>query len=120
MRLGYISINPDGSWKETSPNVSTTHIKDTNMALKKLQKEFLIKSINALDNIPLDEREQSCMTFAVPREKIDEAKGMIKEFRRKLAHYLNSAPNKDRVYSLLVSFFPLDLDRSKESGHETR
>jgi len=108
VRLGLVEIDNQGLWKDSSGGQTTTVTGNfTNSALKKLQKEFLQKAVEAIDNIEINYRDQSSVTFSANKKKITEAKEVVKDFRRKLATLMTSVDEKDEVYNLTISLFPL-------------
>lgn len=106
MRLGFLS-DDKGTLKDVSGEITTTGNEFTSIALRNLQKQILRKAIHSLDEVPLEERDQTSMTMAVDSRRMPEAKRRIKEFRRELSAYLESGDQKDRVYNLAISLYPV-------------
>jgi len=79
----------------------------TSKELMDIQKQFLLKSVEALDSIPLEDRDHSGVTIAVSREQIGKAKKLIKEFRRKFIQIMERGNPKNSVYQLAISYYPL-------------
>lgn len=79
----------------------------TSKAHRDQQQQILEGAIQALSDIPIDLRSQSSMTIAIDSKKIDEAKELIKSFRRELGRLLSSSENLDEVYQLSVSLYPV-------------
>ena len=65
--------------------------------------------MKALEETPIEERDQSTICMAINTEQIPEVKERIKKFRRELDAYLVEADSKDRVYHLSISFYPVSL-----------
>jgi plasmid maintenance system antidote protein VapI len=112
VRLELLKVTKKGDWIATSGGNSTIGNEFSTIALRKLQKQFLEKSIQALESVPIDQRDHSGMTFAVNLNDLPELKKRIKTFRRELCEYAERNPRPDEVYQLAVSFFP--LSRIKE------
>jgi uncharacterized protein (TIGR02147 family) len=116
-RVGLIEVNDDGTWTETlGDNTTTINIDYTNAALRGLQKQVLEHSLRALESIPKQLRDHTCMTMAINMEDLPEAKSRIKSFRQDLMSYLQrngSRPNE--VYQLAVSLYPLTKLETKKS-----
>jgi uncharacterized protein (TIGR02147 family) len=110
-RVGLISETA-GRWQINGFN-TTTNNNFTNEALKKLQKQFLEKAIQALDEVPYQERDQSGMTMAVSSDRLEKAKEKIKKFRRDLMDFLEGGEEKDRVYQLTISLFPVSYNNKE-------
>ncbi|MFL5813469.1 MAG: TIGR02147 family protein [Bdellovibrionia bacterium] len=107
VRLELLEITKKGDWIATSGGNSTIGNEFSTIALRKVQKQFLEKSIQALETVPIEKRDQSGMTFAVNLNDLPQLKQKIKNFRRELCEYAERNPSPDEVYQLSVSFFPL-------------
>jgi len=86
---------------------TTTKIPGTSPALKRLQKEILSAAARAMDEVPIEKRDQSGITMAIDSSKLPEAKERIKRFRRELMEFLQEG-NRDSVYQLAVALFPVE------------
>jgi uncharacterized protein (TIGR02147 family) len=102
-----------GKWQVDNENNSVIPKQKTTIDHQRLQKQFLAKAINALDNIPIEQRDQSGVTIAIPADRVDKMKKLIKEFRKKAANMLRQPGKKTAVYQLSISFFPLVQPKSK-------
>lgn len=107
IRLGYIKISKNGKWSAKDTGTTTLGTKDTDEALRKMQKQILEKAIAALENVSVSKRDQSGMTMAISSDRLPEAKLKIKKFRRELCTYLEGGKVKDSVYQLSLSLYPL-------------
>lgn len=87
---------------------TTVKTPGTSSAMKRLQKEILTRASKAVDEIPIEQRDQSGVTMAVNSAMLPVAKERIKTFRRELAALLQEGDVRDRVYQLSVSLFPLE------------
>lgn len=106
-RLGLIEITPEGKWVDKNPFFSTIEPNVTSAALRANQKQILGKAIDALDNTPLSQRDQTSITFAVDSSHLDAAKARIKEFRRDMLEFMQNGSENDAVYALTIGLFPL-------------
>lgn len=79
----------------------------TSKAHREQQKQILEGAIDALENVPIEYRSQSSITMAIDCEKLDEAKELIKNFRRDLGRLLSTSSNLTDVYQLSVSLYPV-------------
>lgn len=70
--------------------------------------QILSKADQALDLVPISERDYSSMTMAIDATKIDEAREKLRNFRREFCKDIQQGEHKDRVYCLSIQFFPLD------------
>ncbi len=107
-RLKIIKRVSDNSFKVVSNNFySNIESKFTQSAGKKFIKDILLKSLEALDDVDREERDHSTITMSFPRKDMPAAKDMIKKFRRKFLANFDKSSDKNDVYTLSVSFFPL-------------
>jgi uncharacterized protein (TIGR02147 family) len=113
-RVGILERTETG-WKNATGNNTTTGNSFTTVAFRKLQKSVLEKAIVALENLPLDKRDQSSITMAVDSRKLPEAKKRIQKFRRELMQFLQTEGEPDQVYHLSVSLYPV----TNLTGHES-
>jgi len=121
LHFNMITLNSEGQWLNTAGNTTTLSIQNTNQALKQLQINILSNAQQAIQNIPINKRDQSAVTFAFDEELIDDVKTKLKEFRRSLADYLQAkSKNKTNVYQLTMSLFPISHceNNKKDLNHD--
>ena len=105
LRLGLLEKNAKDQLKRTKAFLATpSDISDK--SLRKYHTEMMNKAIRSLESQTVDKRDITSFTFTVDTKKIPEAKKMIRDFRRKLAAFLET-PNGDSVYQLNVQLFDL-------------
>jgi uncharacterized protein (TIGR02147 family) len=105
IRLGLIEV--DGSvFRSVEANLTTTHDVDS-VALKLSHKQSLQQAIEALDEVPVFERDITSITMAVDTSKLPLAKEMIRQFRRKLCALLENSSSRNEVYNLNVQLVPV-------------
>lgn len=107
IRLDYIRVKPKGSWELREGFSTTLGTELSASALRKMQKQILEMAILALDNVPVEKRDQTAMTMAIDTSLIPQAKEKITKFRRELCSFLESGKKKDGVYQLSVSLYPV-------------
>ncbi len=103
-----------GNWSITGQN-TTMGNRFTAPAFRQLQKQVLEKAQEALEEIPFEVRSQTSMTMAIDSMRIEEAKDLINEFRRKFTALMQSEGSADTVYHLGVSFYPVSKMESAEN-----
>lgn len=120
-RLRLLRIEKDGSWVDETKGFSSHVPKPeiTSLPLRRHQREILEEAIEALEDFPVEKRDQSSMMMATSLERMAEAKQKIKKFRRELCEFLESAKDKDSVFQLSISLFPV-VEESKEEKHSKR
>ncbi len=115
VRVDLLEITPEGKWKDLTGGTSTTTGNPfTAAAFKKLQRQVLEKAITAIDEVPMEERDQSSVTMAIDSSLLPEAKERIKLFRRDLGKFLSKGEKRDSVYQLGISLYPLTKNVSEE------
>lgn len=77
-----------------------------NPALRKANRQNLELATEALEQVPLDQRDFTAITLCMDPDKIDHARKMIKNFRRNFNRVMESGQKKD-VYKLCIQLFPL-------------
>jgi uncharacterized protein (TIGR02147 family) len=118
-RLDFIEINTDGSWKILDGfNRTTIGTELTAAALRKMQKQIIEKSLVALEEVSIEKRDQTSMTMAIDSSLLPEAKKRITKFRRELCSFLESGPNRDQVYQLAVSLYPVTAIMNSNGGNK--
>jgi uncharacterized protein (TIGR02147 family) len=104
-------------WIDRSEGFSTHVINEnfTSQAHKEYQEKILLHAIESLKTVPVEQRDQSSILMATSSQYLQRAKQMITRFRRELCAFLESAPEKDVVFQLGVSLFPVTQTTSSES-----
>jgi len=108
VRVGLLKIGADGAWHDTSSGFTTSIGPDmASTAHRRLQEQFLGKSLEALLQTPIHERDHTTVTMAVDRAKLPAAREKIKRFRRSLARFLAEGETRDEIFNLNIALFPL-------------
>lgn len=81
--------------------------------IRKYHKQLLEKALSALFTHPIEERDFGGLIVSVKKEKIPEAKKMLKEFRLKFCEVMNQVNEHDEVYALTTQFFQLTTQEAK-------
>jgi uncharacterized protein (TIGR02147 family) len=108
-RLGLLEITADGRWVCLEGSTTSVSNEYTDAAKKRLQRQILGKAAQALDDVPFADRDQSAILMAVNRKHLPAAKDMIRDFRRRLCALLEEGDDKEEVYYLTVSLFPVSM-----------
>ncbi len=80
-------------------------------ALRQAHRQTIQKAMESLEKDPLDVRDISGMTMAIDRKKINEARKLIQNFRRRLSHFLEEG-DSNSVYRLNIQLFPLSEENN--------
>lgn len=105
-RLKLIEID-GGKWRVLSANNSWTNNEYTTEARRRLQRDFLKMSLDAVESIPFAERDNGSLTIAIDKKRLPEFKEKLKQIRHELNDYFQADGEFDEVYQLTMSFFPL-------------
>jgi len=115
-KIGLIRKNKKGLYEKTQPGFATTGHAFSLVAFRQLQKQFLQKAIQAMDEVPMDLRDQTTMTMAVDSSQLARAKEKIKKFRYEMHDLLRETQNLDQVYALTIGFYPLTQNLKTKKG----
>lgn len=96
----------DGTLVKTNQKIDTKDKTKTSAFHRKRQKQILEKSIQSLESDPIETRNHSGITFCINPDRLGEAKAKVEKFMWEMAEYLMEG-NRERVYELNVSLFPL-------------
>lgn len=95
----------NGSYKAVPFNFYTP-TDQSNEDLKEHTRQSLQLAQESLEVDPVEKRDFSTVTLAIPQSKIPMAKKMITDFRKKLSRAVEEG-EKEEVYKLAIQFFPL-------------
>jgi len=111
IRLEMLQISSSGQWIDLSGDITNLDNEFVAVARRKLQKQILEKAIESLETIPVEKRDQSSMTMAVDSKLLPEAKKRLTQFRRQFSKFLESGSEKDKVFNLSISLYPVSHER---------
>ncbi len=109
IRLGFIKVKKTNKGLiifQSSSNTSIGPEVATSATLKQ-QEAFLKLAIQAMKDVPIEERSQTSMTMAIPKSRLIEAKKLITDFRKNMTNIMQRKGKRDSVYQLTISFYPL-------------
>jgi uncharacterized protein (TIGR02147 family) len=112
-RVGLLEVTSDGSWKDISAGFSTHILGEslTSRAHRHYQTQILDLSKEALQLVPVIERDHSTIAVASSPAKLLEAKKKIRKFRRELAEFMEDTLEKTEVYHLNIGLFPIPFSK---------
>jgi uncharacterized protein (TIGR02147 family) len=118
LRIGILEKNEEDRFIELNAGFATNISGNlTSMGSKKLQKQILEQSIEALVNLPIEVRNHTSMTMAVDPKLLPEAIERIKKFRRELTEFLETSGEATEVYQMSLSLFPItQIEKNKHAG----
>ncbi len=100
--------NNNGVYKFDNPSTNWFDFEHTSEVRKRLQEEFLIKSIEALKSVNFKERIHSSLTISMNRKDLPAVKEITQDYIKKMNTFISTSDkDKEVVYQLCTSFFPL-------------
>jgi uncharacterized protein (TIGR02147 family) len=102
IRLDLLKVTEMGLKKSQDSLESPTDI--PNAALREFHAQMIRKALEALERQAIQDREVSSQTMAISKERLPEAKMMIRKFRRDMSKFLQTDQN-DGVYQLNIQLF---------------
>jgi uncharacterized protein (TIGR02147 family) len=106
-KLQIIICDSKGRYQKLKEHIATTDHSFSTLAFRNLQKQFLNMAARALDEVPMNLRDQTTMTMAIDASRIEEAKVKIKKFRYEMLEFLQSTEKINEVYGLTIGLFPI-------------
>lgn len=115
-RLEFIKQKENGTYIQTEPLITTTDEVSSKM-LRRLHRQFMELGIESLQSDPIQEREFSGLTLALPKSAVSKLKQIIKEFRKDLNRTFSDLKDNEEVYYLSVNLYPVThFKEEKERG----
>ncbi len=110
-RLGLLS-EKNGILKRTNKSIETpTDIPSE--SIRNYHKQNIERAVSCLEDVDIKDRDITSIMMPVDKDKIIEAKKMIKNFRKELSAFLKSGEKSDQVYSLNIQLFPQSKEEIK-------
>lgn len=108
MRLGFVQADEKGKLILAKPNNNWFDHEQTNSARKIMQKQFLKKAIEAVDEVEFAKRANSSLTLAISPKDLPKLKKHIQSFLDEVDEMEEKSINrKEEVYQICVALFPL-------------
>lgn len=103
--------NKTGKLKSTGQQFAAISVL-ANPALRKANRQNLELATQALESVSIEKRDFTAITLCFDSERMNEARKMIKNFRRQFNRVMESGHKKE-VYKLCVQLFPLTKEKLK-------
>ncbi|QQS06824.1 MAG: TIGR02147 family protein [Fibrobacterota bacterium] len=118
LRLGLLERDPRGILRPTGGTVSSGE-KWLGQAVMEFQRQTIALSGELLEATPKSERDVSTLTLPASRERMDELKDKIRQFRQEVISWARDLPEEDIVVQLNIQLFPVaDARRTERSTTE--
>lgn len=106
-RIGFIEYKA-GVYELLKPNNSwSTAGGDTSLLRRKMQKDILERSIVALENVPMEDREHGSLLVAIDKKRLPEFKEALRRTRLELSDFFQSTTDYNEIYQFQMSFYPV-------------
>jgi uncharacterized protein (TIGR02147 family) len=105
--LGLIVADPEGYWKASHVSLLSPEDPGSSLLLRAFQGEMMGKAREALDRVPQEARDISCVTMSVSGEGLGRIKGLVSEFHKRVLETVQTDRGEDRVVQLNLQVFPL-------------
>jgi uncharacterized protein (TIGR02147 family) len=110
--MDMLKRTPAGALRSTGKQYHTSYAGTFSAAIQKFHREGLDLAEAAL-SLPVEVRDFSSIVVEADPARLEEARGMIRAFRLKLAAFLSSGPAPSEVYRMCVQLFPLTVRGGK-------
>lgn len=107
LELGLIVKKPDGTYVQTSRNISAGNNSVASMLIRQYHKNTLDNIKESLDSFPVHERTCTSLVMSITEEIYKELEEEIQEFRNRITHIANKSSCSDRVYQIAIQLFPV-------------
>ena len=114
VQAGLLQSKPDGSYVQTNRGLSGDP-QLVSGAVQAMQKQLTMLAVDALDNVPREDRNISGLTFGVDEKTLWHLSEEVDHFRQKVKEILSKVENYDRVYRLNLQLFPLSRKKGSLS-----
>lgn len=106
----------DGNYAQTDKVVTTGPMNVTPLAVRGMHRQMGEFALDAIENVPQDERHFSGLTLGITREAYEEIVQRIAEFRKDIIAIATRESATDEVYRLNVQFFPMTKKSVNKKG----
>ncbi len=107
VKADLLKKDKDGNYAQTDKIVTTGPMNITPLAVRGLHRQMGEFALDAIENVPQDERHFSGLTLGITRGAYDEIVQKIAEFRKEIIEIATRESATDEVYRLNVQFFPM-------------
>jgi uncharacterized protein (TIGR02147 family) len=118
-RLGLLLRDEQGKLRQAQPLV-TTGPGPLGHQIFVYHRAMIDLAKRALDDVPRDERDISCLTLCVSEATLPRLKERIRDFRRELLQLAEADPHAERVVQLNFQLFPLSRRARQEPRDKPR
>jgi uncharacterized protein (TIGR02147 family) len=114
-KLGLLEPNAEGRLMQTS-EIVTTGPGPLGHHIFNFHHVMLERAAEALDSLPREERDVSCLTLCVSQAKLEELKQRVRDFRQELLRTAELDDSPERVVQINFQIFPLSIAAEPSAG----
>lgn len=122
---GFLIQNENGTYRQAEKNLASDNKDITMAALRELHRQVGTLALDALNNVPVNERDFSEVIMGVTKNAYDKILAEIADFRKRVIAIATQEDGIDRVYSLNIQMIPLthkntgkNFDKKKQEKSE--
>lgn len=116
-RVGLLEKDENGFYVDTTKGFSSDLREGlSSQAHRRFQESSLQKAIQAVQEVDVQDRDNTSMTMAIHHADMPKAREMIKNFRRRFCAQMESSSTLNEVYQLTIAFTPMTQINSKKSN----
>lgn len=115
-KAGLLKKRDDGTFEQTDKVLSTGDKDVVSVALRNYHKTMAEFAQNAIDEIPMDERNVSEVVVGVSKEVYQQITEEISNFRKHIMALALSSQNIERIYCLQTNLFPVSHKLSDKNS----
>lgn len=113
-KLGFIQRNKEGDYSLITRFITPSE-EVRSLAIREFQKETMLLAIEALQNIPKDDRHISTVTLSLSPDGEEKLKECIINFRNKIQKVALQDLNVSKAFQINVQLFP--VSKGAKEGH---
>ncbi len=114
-QLGLVEKDAAGRWRASQLSLVAPQDEATALLRRSFQDAMLVKAREALERVPPDQRDISCVTFSVSPAGMDRVKALVQEFHRQVIAVVQADRGEDRVMQMNLQLFPLTRTGSEHA-----
>ncbi len=112
-----LSKDENGNYVRSQKALTTGSIDVASLAIRDMHRQMGELAVQALDKVPVNERDISGMTIGITETAFEKISKEIADFRRRISAIVLEDSGDERVYRLNLQLFPLTKTIAKEDDH---
>jgi len=113
-RIGLAWKDSDGIWRARDGFLRDGSVAQAPM-VRHYHRQSLLLSMEAIEAIPKDQRDLSCLTVSIPIDEYPRIVEMVRDFRSRVLSVVSEMRDPDSVYQLSLQLVPLALPEKPDA-----